>query len=51
MTGNDFLKRLQAEAAKTNGFHPELRLWVDDASSVAKALKSFDKGTTDGKDL
>lgn len=36
-----FLAKLQDEAAKTNGFHKELRMWVDDDSSAARALRAL----------
>jgi len=40
MTGEEFLRQLQDKA--TNGFHKEIG-WVDDKSSVAKALLSLDE--------
>lgn len=42
MTGEEFLVLLQSEAEES-GFHRRLKIWVDDKSSVAKALLEFDQ--------
>lgn len=39
MTPLEYLAKLQGEAL--GGFHPVLRVWVDDASSVAKVLREY----------
>ena len=47
MTGEDFLKQLQAEAGP-DGYHRTtakvqgINAWVDDHSSVARALRELD---------
>lgn len=41
MTPTEFLAKLQDEAEL--GFHKEMKMWVDDTSSVAKALRKFEE--------
>ena len=42
MTGTEYLEQLQREANKY-GYHKKLKMWVNDDSSVAKALRLYDE--------
>lgn len=42
MTGTEYLEQLQREASKS-GYHKKLKMWVDNDSSVAKALRLYDE--------